>query len=171
MNLLIVRHATAEDRLAFATSESNDDLRPLTEQGRQRMHGAAAGLRRLLPAIDVLATSPLTRAVQTAKVLAASFDEPPIIEVPSLAPGVGAAEVSRWLRAQPADGTVAVVGHEPDLSSLIAWLTTGASSNGYVKLRKGGACLLACNVPADACKFEMQWLLTPKQLRILGGGG
>jgi phosphohistidine phosphatase len=167
MQLLIVRHAIAEDRLIFSTSEQNDDLRPLTEKGRKRLRHAASGLHRLVPRIEVLATSPLVRAVQTAEILGRSYGCDSALEVPALAPDVGAKEVGNWLATQPHQATVAVVGHEPDLSQLIGWLTSGLSGT-YLDLKKGGACLLECCAPLDAGGCRMQWLLTPRQLRMLG---
>jgi len=67
MQLLLIRHAIAEDRFEFARTGQSDYYRPLTERGRARMARGATGLRTLVPDIDVLATSPLTRAVQTAE--------------------------------------------------------------------------------------------------------
>ena len=64
MQLLLIRHAIAEDRFEFARSGQSDYYRPLTDRGRARMAKGAAGLRTLVPDIDVLATSPLTRAVR-----------------------------------------------------------------------------------------------------------
>ena len=74
MRLLIVRHAIAEDRVAFAATGKDDDERPLTEEGRSRMEQGARGLRQLVPALDLVATSPLVRAVQTAEILAGAYE-------------------------------------------------------------------------------------------------
>ncbi len=167
MQLLIVRHAIAEDRLEFASSEKNDDLRPLTPQGRKRMRRGARGLRALVPTIDVLAASPLVRAEQTAGILAEVYGRPTLVRVPALAPGAGAEEAARWLATQPDAATVLVVGHEPDLSELIGWLTSGTAQS-YIDFKKGGACLLHCPAPPSAGACRMQWLADPKSLRLLG---
>ena len=68
MNILVIRHAIAADRERHAEQHDGEDdgLRPLTARGRKRMREGARGLRRLVPKIDLLATSPLTRAAQTA---------------------------------------------------------------------------------------------------------
>ena len=84
MRLLIVRHAIAEDRETFARTGKKDALRPLTRYGRVQMRQAAKGLRRILPSIDLVGTSPLRRTVQTAEILAAAYDDPPLVRVPSL---------------------------------------------------------------------------------------
>ena len=75
MRLVVVRHADAGDREAFAKTGKSDDLRPLSEKGRKQMKGASKGLRALVPGADLIVTSPLTRAVQTAKIVAVAYDD------------------------------------------------------------------------------------------------
>ncbi len=168
MDILILRHAIAEDRLIFAASEANDDLRPLTGRGRRRMERGAQGIRRVLRRIDIIATSPLVRATETATILARTYLEAPeLVELPTLAPGIDPAETTRWLGTQPPEAVVALVGHEPDLSSLLAWLTTGGRE-GFTHLRKAGAALVHCPGEPEAGGGQLQWLATAKQLRLLG---
>ena len=62
MQLLVIRHAIAVEREDFARTGKDDRLRPLTDEGRKKMKQGAKGLRQLAPRIDLLATSPLTRA-------------------------------------------------------------------------------------------------------------
>src|SRR4029079_14353095 len=70
MRLLVIRHAIAEDRDEFANTGRPDGERPLTDAGRRRMRRNARGLRRLVGKFDVLATSPFTRAAETARIVA-----------------------------------------------------------------------------------------------------
>ncbi|HEX4469200.1 MAG TPA: phosphoglycerate mutase family protein, partial [Gemmatimonadaceae bacterium] len=70
MDLLVIRHAIAEDKERFAASGRNDDLRPLTEEGRSKMRRAAQGLRTVVGRIAHLASSPLVRARETAEIVA-----------------------------------------------------------------------------------------------------
>lgn len=169
MQLLIVRHAIAQDRLLYAISHHNDDLRPLTPKGCRRMSEIARGLRRLVPHPEILATSPLVRAVQTAKILAEVFDGPPPTQIESLAPGNAPQNIVRWLATQPDRALVIMVGHEPDLSQLVSWLTTGTSS-GFASIKKGAACLLEGRSPLEVGSCRLHWLLTPRQLRMLAEG-
>ncbi len=69
MKLLVMRHAIAMDREEFARSGNPDDLRPLTARGARRMKRVAKGLRAQIESLDHLATSPLTRAVETAEIV------------------------------------------------------------------------------------------------------
>ena len=74
MHLLIIRHAIAEDRDAFAKTGKPDDLRPLTSEGRAKMIRCAEGLHVIAPEISVLASSPRTRAHETAEIVGREYD-------------------------------------------------------------------------------------------------
>jgi phosphohistidine phosphatase len=165
MQLLIVRHAIAQNRLLHAATNTSDDLRPLTPKGRRRMNEVARGLRRLVPEVEMLATSPLVRAVQTAEILAEEFGGPAPVQMPILAAGSRPTDIVRWLTSCDV-ALLMLVGHEPDLSQLIGWLTNGTADS-FVNLKKGAACLLECSSPPKAGACRLQWLLTPRQLRIL----
>ena len=67
MELLLVRHAVAEARDPRRWPDDRD--RPLTQQGEARMRRAARGLGRVVPDVDLLFSSPLARAWQTAEIL------------------------------------------------------------------------------------------------------
>ena len=141
MQLLIVRHAIAADQLAWAATGSTDDQRPLTDKGRRLMKRNAAGIVAALPRLDLIATSPFTRAAQTAELLARAYGGVEIAQVDALASGGSRDELLGWLAACDVQHRVAVVGHEPDLGWLVAWLLAGDGVPA-VGLRKGGACLL-----------------------------
>lgn len=166
MQLLIIRHAIAEDRELFAASGQDDSERPLTKDGRKRMRAAAAGLAEVAPAVDLLATSPFVRATQTADIVAAAFRRPPTHPVDALTPERPASDFVKWLHAVEDAMVVAVVGHEPHLGRLVSWLTT-ARKQPFMELRKGGACLLDLGGAPAPGTARIVWALTPKQLRRL----
>jgi phosphohistidine phosphatase len=169
MRLVIIRHAIAGDRDAFAAESSLPDAeRPVTAEGRKKMRANARGLRAVVPDLGILATSPYTRARETAEIVADVYDGLPVTEVPALAHGGPRDGLLEWLSAQRAE-SVALVGHEPDLGGLIAWLVTGEVAP-FVTLKKGGASLLVCEGPPGPGLAELSWVLTPKLLRRLGDG-
>lgn len=165
MKLLVIRHAIAQEREDFSRTGKDDHLRPLTNEGRKKMKQSARGLRRLVPEIDLLATSPLTRAAQTGAILDSVYGGLDEVEVEELAPDAAAVDFLRWLRRQKAE-SVAVVGHEPSLSLIVSWLLTGNERRIFA-FRKGGACLLELPDELGAGTATLLWALTPAQLRAL----
>lgn len=167
MYLLVVRHGIAEDRNEWSRAHGDDASRPLTKAGRRKMKDGAKGLRSLVPTLDVLATSPLTRALETAQILAAEWGRPDPVTVPALAPGQRPEALAAWLRTQAGKETVAVVGHDPGLSVAVSWLAAGVERP-MLELGKGGACLLRLSERIDAGEALLLWLLRPAHLRELG---
>ena len=166
MHLLIVRHAIAEDREAFAASGQDDARRPLTKDGRKKMRRAAIGLAAVAPAIDVLATSPFVRATETADIVAAAFHRPSTHAVDALTPERPAADFVEWMHTVDGGEVVAAVGHEPHLGRLVSWLVS-ARKQPFLELKKGGACLLDLGPAPLAGSARLEWVLTAGQLRQL----
>jgi phosphohistidine phosphatase len=166
MDLLIVRHAIAEERATFSRTGKDDADRPLTPEGSRKFRRGARGLRRLVPSIDVLASSALARAVETAEILRKTYLMDGAVLLGELEPGANPAALVPWLRKQRRRRVVAVVGHEPHLSSLIEYLLT-ESARGFVDLKKGGACRLSLGGDPRTGGAELRWLLTASQLRRL----
>ncbi len=132
------------------------------------MQRAAEGLHTLVPRIDVLATSPLVRAVQTAEILAQAYGDLEVEEVAALEPDAGSKTVLGWLEEQAAGSTVAVVGHEPSLSFHVSWLTA-RSDEPFVEFKKGGACYLRFFDEVYSGGATLLWMMTPRQLRSVRG--
>jgi phosphohistidine phosphatase len=161
MRLLIIRHAIA---VPHGTKGVPDDERPLTPRGRKRFRRAARGLARVATRPDVLLTSPLPRAKETAEIAAEAWGKLKPQEVEALAGGSVdqiAAELDRHAQAE----TVAIVGHEPDLSGFLAHLL-GTKASERLTFRKGGA---ACvEVPGSASNGgTLTWYLPPRVLRLV----
>jgi phosphohistidine phosphatase len=166
MKLLVIRHAVAEDRGEFARSGHDDAQRPLTKQGQKRMRRGAKGLLRLVPTIDMLASSPLTRAVQTAEIVADVFDGLTLIQIGQLAPGKTPAVLLQWIGKQTPEATIALVGHEPHLGVFVSWMLTGLQES-FITFKKGGACMLELDGEIKAGRAKLLWLLKASQLRDL----
>ncbi len=128
MKLLLIRHAIAEEREDFARTGKDDRLRPLTDDGRKKMRRNAKGLREIVPEIDLLATSPLTRAAQTAAILDSVYGGLSEVEIEELAPEASPDAFLGWLKRQVEEKDreiIAAVGHEPSLGHIFTWLLTG----------------------------------------------
>jgi phosphohistidine phosphatase len=166
MQLLVIRHAIAEDREAFADTGRDDAERPLTKRGKRQMMRVAKGLRREVKSIDLLASSPLVRAAQTAAIVAEEYGDVPIVTVPALAPDSAPEAFAAWLREQQGANVVGAVGHEPHLGILVTWLLCGGAES-HVSLEKGGACLLELEGAPRRRGATLLWSLPPKILSQL----
>lgn len=164
MKLLVIRHAIAMDRDEFADKGEPDDRRPLTPYGAKRMRKNAKGLRNIVDNIDAFATSPLVRAVETAEIISEVFGIDQAELCAALVPGIALEEFEEWARDRGDVDVLAIVGHEPNLSKLITWLTTG-NQDSRVQLKKGGAAMIEFDSAPRRNSGTLLWLLTPRQLR------
>lgn len=164
MLLLLMRHGIAEP---LSAAIPDDFHRRLTAEGRDRTHRAALGLHQLVPKLDLLASSPKTRARQTAQIAREVFAgaAPHLIEWPELMEASVGAIIDKLsdLEAE----TVLLCGHEPYLSQLAAQLLTGLPDGLELEFKKAGVCAL--EVGFEPTTATLLWHLTPKQLRKIGG--
>jgi phosphohistidine phosphatase len=164
MDLLIVRHAIAYER--DPKRWPDDDHRPLTPEGKKLARKAAAGLKRIAAAPDAVLVSSLVRARQTAEVLKDHAAWPEATEAAELAPDEDARKVLTLLRRQHGS-SIAVVGHEPQLSELIGLCLVGEREGLGVDLKKPGvACLNFRSAPAVS-GATLKWFVPPRVLRAL----
>lgn len=167
MHILIIRHAIAEDFESFATSGQPDELRPLSDKGIAKMRKNIRGLKNIIPQIQLLASSPLRRAIQTADLLAETYPEAHRDILPDLAPRRTTEGVLAFLRQHENTAhVIALIGHEPYLGELATWLLSGHIDT-WLPLKKGAACFLEFSAEVDAGQADLRWLLTPGQLRQL----
>jgi len=166
MELYLMRHGLAVER---GTQGFTDDFaRPLTPKGRRQLRKTAAGMKRLGRDFDLILSSPLLRAKQTAEIVAAALKLKKQLRYSNaLAPGGVVAILLRQLgRVKPAPKKILLVGHEPDLSRLISLLVTGGLKL-QLDFKKGGLCKLeAESLRAGPCA-KLVWLLTPKQIKLM----
>lgn len=163
MKLLVIRHGAAMDQEEFARTGQADDMRPLTAEGIGEMERVAAGLRAEVKTLNVVATSPLVRARQTADIVTNAFGVGTAEITDLLVPGASMEAFEEWCDSRGEAKVVAVVGHEPHLGCLVTWLMSGRSES-RIRLRKAGACLLEFESAVHRDSGTLSWLLTPRQL-------
>lgn len=166
MQLVIIRHAIAEDPKEFASTGRPDSQRPLTEDGIAKMKRGVKGLRTIVPEINLIATSPYVRAMETAKIVASGYKGTRIVIIHELVPTEGGDHFVAWLRELKDVPVVAVVGHEPHLSSLASWLLSGGT-RAFIDLKKGAAFSMEFEGAPGAGTGVMLWSMAPRQLREL----
>ena len=157
--LWLLRHAEAEPH----GSRPRDDDRRLTERGEAQSRAAGAALARMEVRFAEALFSPKVRAHQTAEIAGEAWDEAQrgLLRVaPALAGGFTASQALALADGLDADGRLLLVGHEPDLSTVVAELT-GAR----VDLKKGGIAV----VRLEGGGGELLALLRPRELALIAG--
>jgi phosphohistidine phosphatase len=161
--LWLLRHAEAEPHGVRPDSE-----RRLTERGEQQARAAGAALLRLEARFDAVLFSPKVRARQTAELAVETWGKDArrlLREHPPLAGDFAGRQALDALASVGDEGRVLLVGHEPDLSGVIADL-----SGGRVDLKKGGLAAVRLDGPSG----ELVVLMRPREISLLAavpGGG
>jgi len=166
MNLFLLRHGIAVERDDW--KYQNDATRPLTAKGQKQLRQSVAALRAMKLRFDVIWSSPLVRARQTAELVAAELQlKNRLAGADELKPGGEVKKLVRKINALAAvPENLLLVGHEPDFSELISLLVTGKPGAGLA-LKKGGLAKLEIEqLRAGQCA-TLAWLLTPQQLRLM----
>jgi phosphohistidine phosphatase len=160
MNLYVIRHAIAVDE---ATSDyTSDSERPLTDKGRKKMRQIAKALRHLGVEFDLILSSPYVRACETAEILANVFKmKSKIVFSDHLIPDGNPELLIGEINEKHSVDSLAIVGHEPHLSSLVGLLASEGSKL-EITLKKGGVChLSADDLHHQDHRATLEWLLTP----------
>ena len=162
LELYLIRHGVAAER---GEDYPDDSKRPLTSDGIARLRREAKALDALDVTFDVILSSPLVRARQTADVFADVMkSKPPVQTVDALTPAGGPAaviaELGRYMRKE----RIALVGHEPNMGELAAHLI---GSKVPVPFKKGAICRLDFSVFPPKGKGQIVWFLPPRLLRKL----
>jgi phosphohistidine phosphatase len=152
MQLYFLRHGEAD----WPGWTKPDDERPLTDFGKKEVRQVAKFLNRLKVKPDLIVTSPLPRALQTAEIAAEQL-KTKLRQDEALEPGFGISELRTVLKRHRSK-VLMLVGHEPDFSSVISALT-GAS----LKLSKAGVALV--DIDQEAQEGRLLWLFPPKFTR------
>jgi phosphohistidine phosphatase len=167
MNLYLVRHADALPLGEQGVTEDED--RPLSEEGLRQARLVGQALKRLGISLDAILTSPLKRAVQTAEELARVLQVPTgaVENCDQLGPNQASKKLAKHLLKLEAQN-LALVGHEPDLGQHTAWLI--GSKKARLEFAKGAIAFVECDAAPQKGAGALRWLLTPKGLAALAGG-
>jgi len=152
MQLYFLRHGEAD----WPGWTKPDDERPLTDFGKKDVRQVAKFLDRLKVKPDLIVSSPLPRALQTAEAAAKEL-KAKLCQDQALEPGFGLSELSTVLKRHRSKALM-LVGHEPDFSSVISALT-----GGFIKMSKAGVALI--DMDPETEKGRLLWLFPPKFAR------
>lgn len=163
--LYLVRHGIA----APASAKTSDADRSLTEEGTRKTTSVAHGLRTLSVKPDVILSSPLRRAQETAEILASVLTPKVSVGIhPSLAFGHAPQDVLRSLRPHSGAGQLMLVGHQPDMGELASFLLTGSANIASLPFKKAATAAITVASLPPRSSGVLEWFLTPSQLRLIG---
>jgi phosphohistidine phosphatase len=166
MNIYILRHASAGLR---RLNPVLDTKRPLDKEGKRHCLHLAYVLNAMRLQFDLIVSSPLKRAMQTASLVATETGyEAPILASTALAPEAGFAQFQKLLTECDGRENLLLVGHNPNLTAFLGGLLVPASSgvSACVRLRKGS--LARVNLPqSPRGPATLQWMLDPRTVRAL----
>ena len=164
MELVFLRHGLATDREEW---KGTDEDRPLTTEGVDRTKEVVRGLRALKVRPDVILSSPLLRARETAEIAKKGLITDAKVE---LADELTSSAAPDQLIARLADlaekPVVLCVGHEPHISTTISAMVSGRTAASFDVKKAGVCCIRFTGIP-KAGAGTMLWLLPPKFLRLI----
>lgn len=165
MHCVLLRHGIAVEQEEWVGLDAD---RPLTERGAKRVAQVVAGLNRLDVQPTHVLSSPLIRAVETAKIAHSSLQVRSAVQiVDELSPDAPPDRLLSILHDLPPESCVLCIGHEPQLGTAASVLLSGRASASF-PLKKAGACLIELSIPAKPGRGVLRWWLTPGQLRAIG---
>ena len=160
MDLYILRHGKAGQSF----NRPGDGERKLTSDGRSEIRKSARWIRKKKIRFEVIATSPLIRAKETADIVARALNQKDKVEIwEELSPGGDLDSIFYHAAQFDKEGAVLLVGHEPSLSGLIGRIITGGE-NASIILAKGGMAKIRTFTFDRRPAGDLQWLLTPRQM-------
>ena len=165
MDCMLLRHGIAVERDEW---EGPDADRPLTERGAKRVAQVAAGLNRLDVQPTHVLSSPLIRAIETAKIMHRSLQVRSAVQiVEELLPDAPPNGLLSFLRDLPPESCVLCIGHEPHLGLAASVMLSGRATASF-PMKKAGACLIELSLSVKSGRGVLRWWLTPRQLREMG---
>ena len=141
-----------------------DEKRPLDKEGIEQCGHIGRALAALDTQVDVVISSPLKRATQTASLVANEIGHEGKLQIEDgLRPGATFADFTRLLTKYQRHEAVMVVGHNPNLSEFLSRLISGGTGRGAVDLKKGAV----ARVETSRQNGVLQWCVTPKFVRVV----
>ena len=160
MKLIFIRHGLAEGHFSF--DQDADFERTLTPEGIKRLERTFKLFKKHEFKIDVIFSSPLARAVQSAEIFWDYYKQADLELMGDLDILDDPLHLVEYISFLPADGTYAFVGHDPHLTTVIASLLALHPEHDFMTIKKGGICVLEGRMWKG---FNLELLISPKFLR------
>jgi phosphohistidine phosphatase len=162
VRLIFLRHGLAEGHFSF--DQERDFERELTPEGMKRLHKSFKQYKRVQPNIDVIFSSPLSRAIQTAELFWTYHQDADLEMMADLDILDDPRHLVEYISFLPSDGVYAFIGHDPHITKVIAALLALHPEHDFMTIKKGGLCILEGGMWKG---FTMELLLQPKMINLL----
>jgi len=173
LELYLLRHGEAGRRTAIAAGQDSGDL-PLTIAGKEEIAVLARSLKHLDLKFDAIISSPLKRAIQTAKIIAKALDMEKRVSIwNELVPEGDRSKLYNRLNQYTTESTILMVGHQPYLTDIICDMIFQKRVNqvSQINLKKAGLAKIRVISLMPNTNGELRWLLTPRILKSLAKDG
>jgi|SRR5271157_509838 len=161
MDIYLLRHASAN----HYDPAKDDDKRPIDKTGEQQSHDVGRALAALDLDLDVIISSPLTRAMQTAEIVAGELGhKDKIVTDEALRPEASYQAFEDLLARFGKKKAIMVVGHNPSMTGFLVQMLSGSGSAEFIDFKKGAVAKVEKNGSQPAV---LKWCLTPKVIRAI----
>ena len=159
MLVYFLRHASAGQSRA---NPAVDDKRPRDKEGIGQCRDIARLMSALDVHVDLIISSPLKRATQTASLVGTElgYDSKLILDA-AMSPNAMYEDFCGLLRRHGKLDAVMVVGHNPSISRFLSLLVTNGAFDKAFDMKKGSV----ARVVYEGKQSVLTWLLTPKIAR------
>jgi phosphohistidine phosphatase len=162
MKLIFIRHGLAEGH--YSPNQEEDFERVLTDDGIKRLHKTFDQFSKVMDKIDVVFSSPLARAIQTAEIFWSYYQDSDLEMMADLDILDDPRHLVEYISFLHKDGCYAFVGHDPHLTKVIAALLALHPEHDFMTIKKGGICVLDGGMWDG---FTMELLINPKFLKAI----
>ena len=161
MDIYFLRHGSAN----HYDPAGNDEIRPIDKTGEQQAHEVGRALAALDPKLDAIVSSPLTRALQTAEIVAQELGhKDKIVTDEALRPEASYEQFVGLLARFAKKKAIMVVGHNPSMTEFLVRMLSGRNATAFIDFKKGAMAKLEKDGSAPAV---LKWCLTPKVVRAI----
>ena len=164
MRLIFLRHGLAEGHFSF--DQDADFERELTDEGIKRLHKTFKSFKDHIDSIDVIFSSPLARAIQSAELFWTYYKDADLEMMSDLDILDDPRHLIEYISFLPTDGCYAFMGHDPHITKVVAALLALHPEHDFMTIKKGGICVLEGGMWKG---FTMELLISPKFLQNVVG--
>jgi phosphohistidine phosphatase len=158
MVIYFLRHASAGQK--HFSNPANDEKRPIDKIGETQCHDVGRALAYIGVTANVIISSPLTRSVQTADIVAAEIGyEEKVVLDDALRPEASFDQFKALLNRHKDKIAIMVVGHDPSMTEFVNRVLTGGTPMALIEMKKGGVAKVEKELRRPAV---LRWLITPK---------